>query len=142
MTKVLAASPFHRAWRRLRRIVDRTRAREAENTGDGQDLPLSLILATPPVATEALTEGVAPSLPIGVHVLGQDAPLQMALWALKSFYHFAGVGFPLNVHLQGQNTRKMRQVLGQHFPQARLVSQEEAQYPGDLTGVWSNIPPL
>ena len=119
-------SRLHRIWRRLSHGVAGTRKGEPGNNRDGQDPLLSLILETLPIETEALSEDVAPTHLIGVHILGQDAHVEMALWALKSLYHFAGDGFPLTVHLQGQNTRKMREMLGQHFPQARLVTQEDA----------------
>lgn len=126
MTNPTAGSPFHRAWGRLGRVVHKTRTSAAGSGLDGQERLLSRILETPPIATEALTQGAAPSHPIGIHVLGHDAHRLLALWALKSFYHFAGIGFPLTVHLQGHYTGRLSEVLGQHFPQARLVTQDEA----------------
>jgi hypothetical protein len=126
VTTFPAGAKLSRAWRRLRSGVRRMQTGGAGNGSDSEKGLSSLILATPPIATEVLTESVSPSHPIGVHILGQDAHLELALWALKSFYRFAGDNLPLTVHLQGQNTRKVREVLGQHFPQARLVSQEEA----------------
>jgi hypothetical protein len=90
------------------------------------DARLALILQTPAIATEPLSEEQMSSAPIGIHILAQDAHLHLALWALKSFYHFAGVRYPLTVHLQGENTQQMRSIFGLHFPQARLITQAAA----------------
>jgi hypothetical protein len=87
---------------------------------------LALILQTPKVTTESPIEKRMHAAPIGVHILAQDAHLLQALWALKSFYHFAGVRYPLTVHLQGQNTKQISSIVGEHFPQVRLISQLEA----------------
>src|SRR5215471_7619286 len=55
------------------------------------------ILATPPVAT-------APRPAQGdleVHLLCHRGDYLSALWALKSFYHYASVDFPLVIHWNG-----------------------------------------
>lgn len=87
---------------------------------------LALILQTPAIATEPLSDEQVHTSPIGIHILGQDAHLLLSLWALKSFYHFAHVHYPLTVHLQGKNTQQMVSIVSHHFPQARLISQEAA----------------
>jgi hypothetical protein len=90
------------------------------------DATLARILSTPPIATEPIEDGRQADSAIGVHVLGQDAHLLPALWALKTFYHFADARCPLTVHLQGASTGQLRAGLHQHFPQARFVTQEAA----------------
>lgn len=93
---------------------------------DQSDDRLRFILHSPAIRTEPVGQDRRPQSPIGVHILGQDAHLIQALWTLKSFYHFADVCFPLTVHLQGTNTRQMLASLPDHFPDARLISQESA----------------
>ena len=63
------------AWRRLQiqRAIDRT----------------------PPILTD--TDG-----PAELRVLTWRRDWRNAIWALKSFYHFAGVAYPLVIHIQGQ----------------------------------------
>ncbi|MFO1429876.1 MAG: hypothetical protein U1F76_07010 [Candidatus Competibacteraceae bacterium] len=73
-----------------------------------------------------MIEGRRATTPIGIHILGHDAHLLVALWALKSFYHHAGVNYPLTVHLQGRNTRRMHAIFPRHFPDVRLVPQDTA----------------
>ena len=48
------------------------------------------------------------------------------MWALKSFYHYSEVKYPLVIHLQGQTTSRMIARLSRHFPNAMLVRQDEA----------------
>jgi len=45
---------------------------------------------------------------------------------LKSFYRYAGVKYPLVIHLQGQTTSRMIARLNEHFPNAVLIRQAEA----------------
>lgn len=80
------------------------------------------ILRTPPVSTDEVREGAA----VEVHVLCYERDYLCALWALKSFYRFAGVRFPLVVHVQGRASRLMKGRLKKHLPSARVVLQEEA----------------
>lgn len=80
------------------------------------------ILKTAPVATDP----VGPGARVEVHTLCYERDYLCALWALKSFYHFAGVSYPLVIHLQGRSTRRMLRRLRAHFPAARLVPQGEA----------------
>ena len=49
-----------------------------------------------------------------------------AIWALKSFYHFARVRYSLAIHLQGRANARMVARLGKHFPDARLITQKVA----------------
>ena len=76
------------------------------------------ILDTPPLRTGR--EG-----PAEVRVLTWRRDWVNLLWALKSFYHFAGVDYPLYIHdgglLPGQAER-----LRAHFPDATLVPAAEA----------------
>lgn len=49
-----------------------------------------------------------------------------AIWALKSFYHFAHVRYPLAIHLQGRAKTLMVSRLRKHFPDARRITQTVA----------------
>lgn len=115
--ELLLFNRFFNMRRRFRRQIRRQSEAHAS---------LALILQTPDIATEPLSEQQMPSAPIGVHILAQDAHLLQALWSVKSFYHFAGVHYPLTVHLQGHNTEQMRSTFGQHFPHVRLIPQQAA----------------
>ncbi len=87
---------------------------------------LAPIVHTPPMATERLIKSRLPDAPIGIHILAQDAQAHLATWAVKSFYHFAGVRYPLTVHMQGPLTRELQSIFSHHFPHARLITQKEA----------------
>jgi hypothetical protein len=82
----------------------------------------SRILGTPPIATDP----VGRDTPVEVHVLCYQRDYLCALWALKSFYHFARVAYPLVIHLQGDPPRRVTLRLRRHFPAARLIPQAEA----------------
>lgn len=82
----------------------------------------SSILKTRPVLTDELTEGA----PVEVHLLCYRRDYLSAVWALKSFYHFARVRYPLVIHVQGEAPRRVLKRLREHFPAARVVTQEEA----------------
>lgn len=47
------------------------------------------------------------------------------IWALKGFYHFAGVNYPLYIHDGGLAPGQTEQ-LRRHFPDATIVGREEA----------------
>lgn len=49
----------------------------------------------------------------------------MALWALKSFYYFAQVDWPLILHDGGGFTPAIRTALVHHFPNARILDADE-----------------
>jgi hypothetical protein len=108
----------------LLRICSRFRPTTSGTSLDQRNL--RLILKTPAIHTESVIEGRRGTAPIGVHILGHDAHLLAALWTLKTFYHYAGVNYPLTVHLQGQNTRQMCSLFRRHFPESRLVTQDAA----------------
>ncbi|MGH7913691.1 MAG: hypothetical protein ACREPW_03435 [Candidatus Binataceae bacterium] len=61
-----------------------------------------------------------------VHLLCSRRDYLCAIWALKSFYCLSGMTCPLAIHLQGQSPRRMIARLRQHFPDARIVLQAEA----------------
>lgn len=61
-----------------------------------------------------------------VHLLCSKRDNLCAIWALKSFYCLFGMTCPLAIHLQGQSPSRMITRLRQHFPDARLVQQAEA----------------
>jgi hypothetical protein len=76
------------------------------------------ILDTPPLLTAR--QGL-----VEVRVLTWRRDWVNLIWALKSFYHFAGVDYPLFIHdgglLHGQAERLMR-----HFPSAYFIGTDEA----------------
>jgi hypothetical protein len=82
----------------------------------------SRVLSTPPI----ITEPVGQDAPVEVHVLCYGRDYLCALWALKSFYHFARVSYPLVIHVQGDVPRRVTARLHRHFPAARLILQAEA----------------
>ena len=47
------------------------------------------------------------------------------IWALKSFYHFSGVDYPLTIHDGGLEPWQFS-LLQSHFPQAAFVTMDEA----------------
>lgn len=82
----------------------------------------SRILSTPPVITDPVGQGT----PIEVHVLCYERDYLCAIWALKSFYHFAGVTYPLVIHVHGDVPRLVTARLQDHFPAARVILQSQA----------------
>lgn len=82
----------------------------------------SRILSTPPIITDPVGHGT----PVEVHVLCYERDYLCALWALKSFYHFAGVTYPLVIHVQGDVPRRVTARLQRHFPAARVILQSQA----------------
>jgi len=49
-----------------------------------------------------------------------------AIWSLKSFYRAAGVNYPLTIQIQGNAPPRVARSLLTHFPNAKLVTQPEA----------------
>jgi hypothetical protein len=82
----------------------------------------SKILGTRPFPVEPIGSGS----PVEVHLLCCEFDYLSAIWALKSFYHFARVRFPLAIHLQGRVPRRIIGRLRRHFPGARIITQPEA----------------
>jgi hypothetical protein len=80
------------------------------------------ILDTAPIRMEPSNENAAAE----VHLLCSKRDYLCAMWALKSFYCLSGITCPLTIHLQGQSPDRMIARLRQHFPDARLVLQAEA----------------
>lgn len=76
------------------------------------------ILSTPPVHTAS--EG-----PLEIRVLTWRRDWVNLIWALKSFYYFSGVNYPLFIH-DGGLLRANIQGLLRHFPDAHFVSAGEA----------------
>lgn len=48
------------------------------------------------------------------------------MWALKSFYHYSGVSYPLIIHIQGPVPLRMNARLREHFPTSTVITQREA----------------
>lgn len=82
----------------------------------------SKILKTRPVATIPIHADA----PVEVHLLTYERDYLAALWALKSFYHFSGVRYPLVIHFQGKVSRRALGRLRSHFPAAEIIIQPEA----------------
>jgi hypothetical protein len=77
------------------------------------------ILATPSIETSA--EG-----PVEVRMLTWHRDWLNCLWALKSFYCFSGVQYPLYIHDGGLKPENIEQ-LKDHFPNAVIVAAQEAE---------------
>ncbi len=82
----------------------------------------SKILRTRPFPVKPIESGA----PVEVHLLCCEFDYLSAIWALKSFYYFARVRFPLAIHLQGWVPRRIIRRLRRHFPGARIITQPEA----------------
>lgn len=76
------------------------------------------ILGTPPIRTRR--EG-----PVEVRALTWRRDWMNLLWALKSFYHFAEVDYPLFIHDGGLAPGQAEQILA-HFPDATLIPRSES----------------
>jgi hypothetical protein len=67
---------------------------------------------------------------------------RMALWAAKSFYHFARVDWPVTFHDGGGLDRRISRELVSHFPNAQVIGWDEATQlvePRLLEAGFSNI---
>lgn len=82
----------------------------------------SRILKSAPVHTETTSD----SAEIELHTLCYWRDYLCAMWALKSFYHFSGARYPLVIHFQGFTTPLMLRRMRRHFPDARIVTEAEA----------------
>lgn len=115
---------YNRSWRKLRQL---------QHEGPLKALRRwrlwSKILRTPPV----LTEKPKPGAPVEVHILCCERDYLCAAWALKSFYHFAQVQYPLAIHLQGNVAKRVVARLRAHFPAANIIIQSEAD---DIVEGW------
>src|SRR3954469_2897574 len=80
------------------------------------------ILATPPIFTDKVTDNCA----LAVHLMCHQGDYLSAIWALKSFYYYSRASYPLVIRVQGNSPRVLRERLRKHFPNARLVLQQEA----------------
>jgi hypothetical protein len=76
------------------------------------------IQATPPVRTAATG-------PAEVRILTWRRDWVNQLWALKTFYHFAEVDYPLYIHDGGLDRGQGERLLA-HFPNARFVAADES----------------
>lgn len=82
----------------------------------------SRILESAPVRLDRVSDGSQ----IELHIMCYWRDYLCAMWALKSFYHFSAVRYPLAIHIQGFTTGTMLRRLRKHFPDARIIPQAEA----------------
>jgi hypothetical protein len=84
------------------------------------------ILQTPPVRTAATG-------PVEIRVLTWRRDWVNLIWALKTFYHHAGVEYPLVIHDGGLLPKQVPLLLA-HFPDARYISMADAdtRFPAEL----------
>jgi hypothetical protein len=61
-----------------------------------------------------------------VHVLTSFWDWDLAVWGIKSFYHHAGVDWPLVIHDGGGIDESVSDLLRRHFPESRIISAAEA----------------
>ncbi len=80
------------------------------------------ILQTAPVPTRP----AASNEPVEVHLVCYRNDYLCAIWALKSFYTQAEVDWPLAIHLQGPMAARASARLRRHFPNARIIPQNQA----------------
>ncbi len=100
-------------------IMLRKTHREGFGTAYRRWLTWRKILRTAPVITE--TEGDTE-----VRLICYAFDYLCAIWSLKSFYRAAGVNLPLTIQIQGDAPPRVARTLLQHFPNARIVTQPEA----------------
>ena len=81
------------------------------------------ILQTRPIRTQPVTDHPTAC---EVHILTWDGDWQMALWAAKSFYHFACIDWPLVWHEGGSLGHAARTNLERHFPESFVLTQDNA----------------
>jgi hypothetical protein len=81
----------------------------------------SQVLSTAPVNAD-----VPGRLPAEIHLLCHRGDHLCAIWALKSLYRTSGVRWPAVIHIQGVCTSAMRRRFRVHLPDARLITQDEA----------------
>jgi hypothetical protein len=114
----------------LRKQVWWLRLRELEREGFLAALQRSRIqnriLDTPPLRTGSRG-------PVEVRVLTWRRDWVNLIWAVKSYYHFAGVDYPLVIHDGGLLPRQVPKLLA-HFPDAKFVPMAESnvRFPGEL----------
>ena len=63
-----------------------------------------------------------------IHVLTSEADFLNLVWALKSFYRYAGRKYSLCVHDDGSLRPESAEVLKEHFRGARFLSREDANH--------------
>ncbi|HYP12416.1 MAG TPA: hypothetical protein VEQ63_00710, partial [Bryobacteraceae bacterium] len=80
------------------------------------------ILRTAPVVTQPVTSNA----PAEVHILCYRRDYLTAMWALKTFYRYAPIPYPLVIHFQGECPPIAIDRLRKHFPGARVILQPEA----------------
>ena len=80
-----------------------------------------------------LRSGSFPTRPVGdrsasceVRIMTWRGDWRLALWAAKSFYHFARVEWPITFHDGGGLDRRITRELVCHFPNARVIGWDEA----------------
>jgi hypothetical protein len=118
------------ARRHLRRWLPWVRFQELRREGFAAALRRRMlqapILRTPPLRTAATG-------PVEVRVLTWRRDWINLVWALKTFYHFAGVDCPLVIHDGGLLAWQIR-ALCSHFPDARIlpVTEADARFPAEL----------
>jgi hypothetical protein len=83
------------------------------------------ILETPPLFTNATGAGCD----VTVHLMCHRGDYMSAIWALKSFYYHSESKYALTIHVQGcQSTPIIENRLREHFPNARVILQQEANH--------------
>jgi hypothetical protein len=103
-------------WRTFRRL-------QAEGAGGAYRRwrQWSRVLSTAPVYVD-----VPGRSPVEVHLLCHRGDHLCAIWALKTLYRTSGVRWPAVIHVQGICTTAMKRRFRAHVPDARVITQEEA----------------
>lgn len=106
----------------VRHLLARGRiARQIDDRPPIRTRPSTVALGGGPVDV-----GVDAGAAVEIHVLVYAADVRMALWSLRSFYHYAGVDWPLVIHQGGRMAERDWALLRRHFPNAALVPAAEA----------------
>ena len=103
-------------WRTLRRIQAEGAARAFHRSRQWRR-----VLSTPPVRADAPGRS-----PVEVHLLCHRGDHLCAIWALKTLYRMSGMRWPAVIHVQGRCTSTMLRRFHAHLPDARVITQDEA----------------
>jgi hypothetical protein len=114
LRRALRSSP---AWVSLRRMQREGWMKAFRRVHTWRRVLSTLPTATAPHGSRAAAE---------VHLLCCRWDYLSAIWALKTFYYHSGVDFPLVIHVNGTVPARVPRRLRAHFPNARLILQDEA----------------
>ena len=85
----------------------------------------NLIFNTSPIFTRDPEAGCGQA-GCEVHLFTFERHWKMAVWALKSFYYYSGVDWPLTIHECGRLPDSSFRMLQEHFPNSDIIEKKTA----------------